>query len=105
MAGKVADGAKLGDFVVVIEKASGKVAYALVADVGPRDKIGEGSIALARELGIPSSPKKGGAASGVQYVVFPGSGNGRPRSSEEIRQHAKRLFTAFGGSAKLAHCR
>jgi hypothetical protein len=39
-------------------------------------KYGEGSIALARALGIPSSPRNGGCADGVTFVVFPGSSKG-----------------------------
>ena len=46
---------------------------AVVGDVGPRTKVGEGSIALARALGIPHSPRSGGIdASLVQYELMPG---------------------------------
>ncbi|EGX55229.1 hypothetical protein SZN_33946 [Streptomyces zinciresistens K42] len=51
----------------------GRVRYAVVGDVGPRDIIGEASYAAARALGIPADPQGGGAASGVTYVVFKGS--------------------------------
>ena len=69
-------GIKLGDIAAV--RYNGKVAFAVFADVGPRHKLGEGSIALAQELGIPASPRTGGVRSGVEYLVFPGSGNGTP---------------------------
>lgn len=69
-------GIKLGDIAAV--RYNGKVAFAVFADVGPRHKIGEGSIALAQELGIPASPRTGGVRGGVEYMVFPGSGNGTP---------------------------
>jgi hypothetical protein len=104
MAPKLAGGARLGDFAAVVDTRSGKVAYALVADRGPKDKLGEGSIALADALGIASSPKKGGAAKGVAYVIFPGSGSGKPRSVEEIRTEGERLFKSFGGAPKLTAC-
>lgn len=39
-------------------------------DVGPR--WGEGSISLAKKLGIPASPKDGGVDSGVTFRVRPG---------------------------------
>lgn len=42
-----------------------------MADIGPHP--GEGSIAMADALGIPSSPKHGGVDSGVTYVAFPHS--------------------------------
>lgn len=45
----------------------------IVADVGPRAKIGEGSIALARALGIPSSPRSGGLEKAeILYELWPG---------------------------------
>jgi hypothetical protein len=41
---------------------NGKVVWGLVGDVGPKDKLGEASIAAAEALGIPSSPKNGGTS-------------------------------------------
>ena len=104
LSSKTEGSARLGDFAAVVNTRSGKVAYALVADRGPKDKLGEGSIALAEALGIASSPKKGGTASGVAYVVFPGSGNGKPRTLSEINTEGERLLNAFGGAAKLTSC-
>lgn len=83
-------GVKLGDVCMVLVKDL-KCA-ALVADVGPRGKYGEGSIALANALGIPSSPRKGGCSTGFTYVVFPGSTQGWPRSQEDIVKQATRLY-------------
>ena len=46
---------------------------AVVADIGPRMKIGEGSVELARRLGIPESPVSGGDETyDVLYKIFPG---------------------------------
>lgn len=45
---------------------------AVVGDIGPRKKLGEISIALARALGIPCSPTTGGVPSGVAFQVRPG---------------------------------
>src|SRR5437016_6219019 len=50
-------GIALGDLAVVINEANGRSAYAIFADVGPRGRIGEGSIALAGELGLPANPR------------------------------------------------
>lgn len=50
----------------------GKIAQFVVGDIGPRNKLGEVSIALAKALGIPSSPTIGGTLEGVQYTIYPG---------------------------------
>ena len=97
-------GAQLGDFAVVINSKNSQLSEAIFADIGPRGKIGEGSIALASNLGIPSSPKHGGTDSGVIYVVFPGSGNGNPRNIDEITSEAKNLCQAMGGMAQIQAC-
>lgn len=51
----------------------GKSIDAVVGDKGPRNRIGELSISLARKLGIPSSPKKGGLETAeLLYELWPG---------------------------------
>lgn len=51
----------------------GRRVECVVADVGPRSKVGEISIALAAALGIPSSPRSGGLESaGVKYEIHAG---------------------------------
>ena len=90
-------GAELGDFGYAIDTRR-KTEYGCVfADIGPKDHIGEGSIALARALGIPFNPRKGGTVQGVVYMVFPGSGSGWPLSNEEIQEKAGELFGDWGG--------
>jgi len=45
----------------------------VVADLSPDNRIGEISIAAARALGIPSSPRNGGRGiPDVQYEIWPG---------------------------------
>jgi len=97
-------GAELGDFAVVIDRQSGQLAEAIFADVGPRGKIGEASIALADALGVPSSPRQGGVDQGIIYVVFPGSGNSQPRDIDEITVEADSLFESFGGMDQSDAC-
>ncbi len=97
-------GASMGDFAVVINNKNHKFYHAIVADQGPKGQIGEGSIALADLLSIPSSPRHGGAATGVLYLIFPRSGNGKPRSLEEIHAEAARLFDSWGGEAQINSC-
>ncbi|MET7397657.1 ricin-type beta-trefoil lectin domain protein [Dactylosporangium sp. NPDC005572] len=48
-----------------------KVAYAVFADEGPDNIIGEGSYALAVALGIDPNPATGGTAGPVTFIVFP----------------------------------
>ena len=97
-----AQGVKLGDLVAVRNERTGKTAFALVADIGPGDHLGEGSIALARQLGVNPNARAGGAGSGVSYVVFPGSGTGRPLDNDSIQARGRRLYAAWGGDAQLA---
>lgn len=95
-------GVKLGDLVAVRNERTGKTVFAVVADIGPRDHIGEGSIKLAQELGINADARRGGASSGVSYVVFPGSKQSWPLSHAQIQEQGRRLYDSFGGDEQLA---
>ncbi len=97
-------GAQLGDFAVVMNAKNGRIAFAIVADVGPPAKLGEGSIALADAIGVASSPKDGGLTGGVVYAIFTKSGTGAPRSVADIDREGQRLFDALGGRLVLATC-
>jgi hypothetical protein len=88
-------GVHLGDVAAVIYR--GHVAYAIYGDRGPRTKIGEGSIALARALGIDPSPTHGGTGGGVTYLVFPGSGTRHPLTQAEIDRRGAALLHRAGG--------
>jgi len=90
---------QLGDFAFVTREAldgSQRASAAIFADVAaPELPVGEGSIALAERLGIPSSPRTGGTyRASVRYVLFCGSGNGRPRTVAEIDAEGARLLAA-----------
>jgi hypothetical protein len=97
-------GARPGDFAVVFNQRNGKSSYAIFGDVGPADRIGEGSMALAENLGIRPDARNGGTRRGVVYLVFPGSGNGRPRTVEEIDAEGQRLLLAWEASISPAAC-
>jgi Fungal chitosanase of glycosyl hydrolase group 75 len=102
---KVLNYARLGDFATVVNFQNGSVSGAIVADVSASNlPVGEGSIALAQDLGIESSPRTGGKDGGVGYLIYAYSGNGRPRTSEEIKTNAKQLFDAWGGFDRLSVC-
>jgi hypothetical protein len=85
-------GARVGDFAIVFNERNGRSSYAIYGDVGPSDRIGEGSVALAENLGIHSDARNGGTWRGVLYMVFPGSGEGRPRTIEEIDDRGQNLL-------------
>jgi hypothetical protein len=97
-------GARPGDFAFVLNQRNSKGSFAIFGDVGPFDRIGEGSVALAENLGIRSDARNGGARGRIQYLVFPGSGNRRPRTVEEISAEGEKLLQRWGGAAQLAAC-
>jgi hypothetical protein len=97
--------AKLGDFATVVNLQNGKVTGGIVADESaPELPMGEGSIALAVALGIDSNPRTGGIEEGVGYVIYPKSGNGKPRDSDEIVSTSQAYFQRWGGLQVLRGC-
>jgi Fungal chitosanase of glycosyl hydrolase group 75 len=94
-------GARLGDFVFVYSEQTGKFSFAIFADIGA---FGEGSIALANNLGIRSDARRGGSPAGVSYLVFPGSGDGQPKSVDEINRMGNELLASRGGTEKVLGC-
>src|SRR5215470_7277362 len=71
--------ARLGDFATVVNLQNGKISPAIVADESTaRLPVGEASIAVAKALDINSDARLGGQERNVAYVIYPGSGNGKP---------------------------
>lgn len=97
-------GARPGDFAAVLNVNNGRSSYAIFGDVGPSDRIGEGSVALAENLGVRSDARNGGARRGILYLIFPGSGNGRPRTIEEINTESEILMQQWGRIHGLTRC-
>ena len=63
----------LGCKALAVNQENGKSCNAVLADIGPATHLGEGSMALAKALGIPSSPKNGGTEQRViSYTLWPG---------------------------------
>ena len=94
-------GIKLGDVATVL--FDGKVEFAMFADVGPRNKMGEGSVHLVQTLGVDpfiNGKIRRGIPEEVVYIVFPGS---RPTGltpgnvNSKVAASAKRLFESLGG--------
>jgi hypothetical protein len=94
-------GARVGDFGMVFNPRLNRACGCVFADHGPRNKIGEGSIALARALGVPHSPKNGGVGNGIVYWVAGGSKTSWPLSVADIKSTAQTLFDAWGGLVRL----
>ncbi len=68
-------GIKPGSVAAIIYKT--KVLYAVFADEGPSNIIGEASYATNRDLGLSPNPKTGGidctgSSCPITYIVFPG---------------------------------
>jgi hypothetical protein len=94
-------GAKLGDFAVVMNLRNGKSSFAIYADIGT---LGEGSVALADALGIWSDARHGGASDDILYLLFPGSGNRKPRVIGEIQSEGQKLVHRWGRTKELSSC-
>ena len=94
-------GTKLGDLVFVVNRHTGQSAWAIFADMGA---FGEGSIALAENLGINSDARRGGTPTGISYVVFPGSGDGQPKSADQIDMLGEALLGSAGGLEDIGPC-
>lgn len=99
-------GIGIGDVAAVIFKD--KIEYAIFADVGPDDKMGEGSIALAQSLGHNPFKIIGGKPvvkisipRDVIYIIFPGSKVSPLKPATVVantREKGKQLFTDIGGA-------
>ncbi|GAB4407857.1 MAG: hypothetical protein OHK0053_34580 [Microscillaceae bacterium] len=97
-------GTELGDLAYVKNLRNGKACFAIFADVGPEDKLGEGSIYLAEQLGIPANPRRGGQENDVLYLIFPFSGNRQPRPLDEIDSLGKKLMEHTGAHRLVKDC-
>ena len=79
-------GAVMGCRCLATNIKTGKTSEGIVADIGPRNKVGEVSIQMARELGIPESPRWGGAVSPIiKYQLWPGEPSTRTGVAVRLR--------------------
>lgn len=98
-------GVQLGDLACVFrDDKQALISGAIVADVGPATRIGEGSIALAERLEVPSSPRNGGCPHGIVYLLFTGSALSPawPVDQNVIAEQARKRLAAWGGLGRLA---
>lgn len=94
---------KTGDFGFVINTENNMASGCIFADIGPRGKIGEGSIALAKAVGISSNPKEDATESKFIYILFSNSSMGWPLTVNFINTHSKELFDKWGGIQKFKY--
>jgi hypothetical protein len=95
-------GVDLGDLaVIVLNPSNPKIAFGIVADIGPRDGLGECSKALADSIGTPSGIEQ----ADILYIFFPTPGRRKARTAAQIRVEAETLFTAWGGIARVQSLR
>ncbi|MCX6218471.1 glycoside hydrolase family 75 protein [Spirosoma sp.] len=91
--GKFSVDFKLGDIACVVNTKNKKMCFAIFADIGPADKIGEGSIFLAEQLGLNSSPKNGGTSSGITYILLKKSGQQSVLTNAQIQTIGKSMLS------------
>jgi hypothetical protein len=89
-------GIKPGSVAAIIYQ--NKIVYAVFADEGPNNIIGEASYATARDLGINPDPKNGGVDSGVTYIVFPGQVPSPVEANSAIDKKGAAAASAFVNS-------
>ena len=78
-------GVKVGDLALVRNTENGALTVAVFGDVGPKHKRGEGSMALARELGLNDNPRYGGTQNkNIEYLAIPNSGGEKARNQQEL---------------------
>jgi hypothetical protein len=86
-------GIKLGDVAAIIR--DGRIVFAVFADTGPTEIIGEASHATAAALGIDPDPNTGGIDAGVTYVVFPNSQPETVEDNASIDAAGEKALAAF----------
>jgi hypothetical protein len=93
--------AKLGDVGLALNVQTGDHMFYALADVGPKDHLGEGSILLTRCLGLNPHPKSGGTGKRIiAWMVLPNSDPGY--SDWETKcQVAMKQVEEWGGIDRL----
>lgn len=98
-----AEGAKVGDFAVVVHGSS--IYPALVGDVGPADKAGEASLRIAKEISDKANPMFRPVSDlGVTYLIFPGTAEPwGPPDLDKLNQRCEELVQEIGGASVPLH--
>jgi Fungal chitosanase of glycosyl hydrolase group 75 len=98
------DGIKPGDYALVV---FGDAIYpVIVGDVGPNDKVGEGSLRIAKELNALSTAYNRPVSDlKVTYIIFPGTAEKPfgPPDLEKVHARCETLVTEIGGASVPLH--
>jgi hypothetical protein len=105
---------QIGDFALVYRKSNKSWVPAIVGDLGPRKKLGEGSVYLHQQLGnnpFVMRPDghlrayRGIKAKDAVYFIFPGSRRTEVLiTSDLIKTEGAKLLKKFGGEKKIKSC-
>jgi hypothetical protein len=91
----IALGARVGQLAAVV--GPGGHSPAIIADVGPKGRIGEGSPALARVIGVDDDGRTGGCSSGVACLLFVGSRTVPAWPRADMGARVQELIEIVGG--------
>ena len=106
-------GARLGDLAFVMDPKTQLYTFAVVGDLGPKNKLGEASIALAAAIkGVAIDPatvtgntmRKLVVPQEVVTLVFPGAKVAAPYGPAEIAAAGIDAIGRFGGLDRLKQC-
>lgn len=90
-------GIKMGDLAAVYYRNTNTLCTAVCADIGPRTKYGEGSIALATQLGINNNARHGGCSDNVVTIIFVNTHSAWPLADDIILELVQSLLEQAGG--------
>lgn len=90
-------GIRMGDLAAVYYRDTQTLCSAVCADVGPKTKYGEGSIALATQLGIKNNPRRGGCSDNVVTIIFVNSHSAWPLDDSTVQNLVQSLLQQAGG--------
>lgn len=94
-----------GRLAMVGRRAGSAPAAAMQADQASGYGAGEGSVELARRLGLNANPRSGGDdGRNYIYVVFP-ERHGFPGNAKDVEAAALAAFQLWGGMEKYEACR
>jgi len=93
-----------GNLVALKPLSAVSTEFAVHAEAAPSDGLGEGSIALAKRLGLKSDPRRGGTSKREIVFIILTERMGFPANAEEVQTKARVAFESWGGDDRLAAC-